>query len=424
MGSLADAVLPLVRTRTDLHRWSAANTYGHGVHQAVALLRQAAQTQPAADVLPVTQRALTSALKAIARADDSSGIIGDAIKDLLALHADLTNAAPPPPARLVAWMIDFQFDGVVDYFTIDPVAYGPALGERGMALYKAKLDEIAASVGPAPTEAEEHASWLQRVADPSLWDQQAGLRHARFVLAWNAQRLAVWDRDIDAIIATHSRDRKVAAWLEDTAKAFAEIGETDLAIDWARQATFFDRGHQSVNAARLWCRLVAEHGPGEELATRLEVFDRWPTATHADGVHRAAGEAWPDHRTNVMDMLNQRPREAVSFALHTLDDVQLAWDLAHSLGLDEPALWGTLADRYEKVDPLAVVPLHTRQVLDHLEHADAQHYRAAARQLAHLRALTHDTDMADSIDALIADLRDSHRRRPRLQQEFTRAGLP
>ena len=131
MGSLADAVLPLVRTRTDLHRWSAANSYGHGVHQAVALLQHAAQTQPAAEVLPVTQRALATALKAIARADDSSGIIGDAVKDLLALHADLTNAAPPPPARLVAWMIDFQFDGVVDYFTLDPAAYGPALGDRG-----------------------------------------------------------------------------------------------------------------------------------------------------------------------------------------------------------------------------------------------------------------------------------------------------
>ena len=102
---------------------------------------------------------------------------------------------------------------------------------------------------------------------------QAGLRHARFVLEWNAQRLAVWDRDVDAIIATHARDRKVAAWLEDTAEAFAEIGETDLAIDWARQATFFDRGHQSVNAARLWCRLVAEHRPDEELPARLEVFD-------------------------------------------------------------------------------------------------------------------------------------------------------
>ncbi|MBK8460414.1 MAG: hypothetical protein IPL43_09760, partial [Micropruina sp.] len=51
---MADKVLPLVRTRADLHRWSAATSYGHGVHEAVALLRAAALTQPAADVLAVT----------------------------------------------------------------------------------------------------------------------------------------------------------------------------------------------------------------------------------------------------------------------------------------------------------------------------------------------------------------------------------
>lgn len=424
MGALADAVLPLVRTRTDLHRRGAANNYGRGVHHAVALLRKAAQTQPAADVLAVTQRALASALKVIARADDSSGIIGDAIKDLLALHADLTNAAPPAPARLVAWMIDFQFDGVVDYFTLDPVAYGPALGESGMALYRARLAELAARVGPAPTGQQEQAMWQQQHTDPDAWKQESGRRHARFLLLWNAQRLAVWDRDVDAIIATHARDRKVAAWLKATAEAFAELGETDLAIDWARQATFFDHGHQSVDAARYWCRLLAEHRPEAEFAARLEVFDRWPTAAHADGVHRAAGDAWPEHREHVMDELRRLPREAVSFALNTLDDVQLAWELAHSLGLDEPGLWEAVATRYEQVDPLAVVPIHVRQVLAHLEHADAQRYRAAARELAHLRELTRGTDQAASIDALIAELRDTHRRRPRLQQEFIRADLP
>jgi hypothetical protein len=32
--------------------------------------------------------------------------------------------------------------------------------------------------------------------------------------------------------------------------------------------------------------------------------------------------------------------------------------------------------------------------------------------------------MAAWVDALISDLREEHKRRPRLQQEFTRAGLP
>lgn len=229
--SLADEVLPLVRTRADLHRRGAASDYGRGVHQAVALLRDAARTQPAAEVLAVTQRALASALKVISRADDSSGITGGAIKDLLALHATLANAAPPAPARLVAWMIAFQFDGVVDFFTLDPAAYGPALGERGLALYRARLAEIADQVGPELTEQQENALWQRRLTDLDAWEQESGRRHARFVLEWNAQRLAVWDRDIDAIIATHARDQRVAAWLTDTAEALAEIGENDLAID-------------------------------------------------------------------------------------------------------------------------------------------------------------------------------------------------
>lgn len=87
MGSLADQVLPLVRTRAELHRWSTANSYGRDVHEALGLLLDAARTQPAGDVLKVTERALASALRGIARADDSSGIIGDAIKEMLRLHA-------------------------------------------------------------------------------------------------------------------------------------------------------------------------------------------------------------------------------------------------------------------------------------------------------------------------------------------------
>ena len=70
------------------------------------------------------------------------------------------------------------------------------------------------------------------------------------MIEWNARRLAVLDRDIDAIIRTHARERKVAAWLEDTAEAFEEIGEIDLAIGWAKQATDFDRRQRTDEGQR------------------------------------------------------------------------------------------------------------------------------------------------------------------------------
>lgn len=56
--------------------------------------------------------------------------------------------------------------------------------------------------------------------------------------------------------------------------------------------------------------------------------------------------------------------------------------------------------------------------------AGAQHYRLAARRLAKTRELAAGSGKAVEVDELIADLRETHRRRPRLQQEFDRAGLP
>lgn len=79
---------------------------------------------------------------------------------------------------------------------------------------------------------------------------------------------------------------------------------------------------------------------------------------------------------------------------------------------------------YEKIDPLAVLPIYQRLVENELVEAGAQHYRLAARRLAKMRKLTAGSDSAADVDVLIAQLRDTHRRRPRLQQEFDRAGLP
>jgi hypothetical protein len=41
-----------------------------------------------------------------------------------------------------------------------------------------------------------------------------------------------------------------------------------------------------------------------------------------------------------------------------------------------------------------------------------------------MRQLATGTDQADDIDSFIRQLRDTHRRRPRLQREFDRAQLP
>lgn len=41
-----------------------------------------------------------------------------------------------------------------------------------------------------------------------------------------------------------------------------------------------------------------------------------------------------------------------------------------------------------------------------------------------MRTIAAGTDREDAVNALIAELRQANRHRPRLQQEFDRAGLP
>ena len=53
MTTLADAVLPLIRTRADLYRWSLANAHGRDMHEAVDLLEAALPTRAASSVTPV-----------------------------------------------------------------------------------------------------------------------------------------------------------------------------------------------------------------------------------------------------------------------------------------------------------------------------------------------------------------------------------
>ncbi len=408
VSTLTDVVLPLIRTRSDLHRYSAANAHGMDMHRAIDVLEAAIPTTDPGEIYSVTHKALASSLKVIARADDSSGIIGDACRRLLALHPQAAAAARAAVGKLVDWMMKFQFDGEVDYFELDPVAYAPALGEVGMASYRKRLAEVEARLGPRPAE---------------RWSSEHS--HDWFILDWNAQRLAVLDHDIDAIIRTHARDRKVAAWLEDTAEAFEEIGEIDLAIDWAKQAADFDRGHQSLKAADYWCRLLEAHRPSAEaLDARLAVFRKWPSSTSAARLHKTAGKAWPGYRDEVVTTLVTSPSDAVLFALHTLKEPEFAWNLAHSLALDNGSTWAELVKAYEKVDPIATLPIHQRLVEGILVEANAKNYKLAARRLATMRKLSAGSEKSAEVDNLIAELREVHRRRPRLQQEFDRAGLP
>lgn len=407
MTALGDDVLPLIRTRTELYRLGAANAHGRQMHEGVTILQEAFESGAATpdEVFVVTQKAIASALRVIMRADDSSGVIGDAVRRLLDLHPRVAAAARPAPARLVTWMLDIQFYNDCDYFDLDPVAYAPALGEVGMRRYRNEITAIGNEL-PPPTDDLSQRNW-----------------HFESQLGHTARRLAVLDEDVDAIIAAHAGDRQYSQQFLDTAKAFEEIGRIDLALDWAQRATDADPSHQAMNAYR-YLRTLLSDQPERLLDVSRRAFDRFPSSQTAAWVHTDSGDAWPELSGEILTALESSPRDAVLFTLNTLDDAPGAWTLARRLELRDADVWLLLADAHEKTDPLAVIPILRDLAVAELDVSDARHYRTAARHLKRCRRLASGTDEAATVDELIAELRTDNRRRPRLQTEFDKAGLP
>jgi uncharacterized Zn finger protein len=179
-----------------------------------------------------------------------------------------------------------------------------------------------------------------------------------------------------------------------------------------------------LKAAKYWCALLTAHRPDQLVAARLEVFRRWPSSSTAAALYQDTGTTWSAYQDEVMNQLARSAHDAVVFAQHHLKDVRLAWELAHTLALDSDRTWSDLVKEYEKVDPIAVLPVLNRLVMTELVETGAQHYQIAARRLKKMRKLAAGSEHEAEIDWLIAELRESNRRRPRLQQEFDRAGLP
>lgn len=416
---LADIVLPLIRSRSrDLWRYGVANEHGRQMHVGVDIL-QTALDQPnllapqyggampnAHDVYQVTHRALKSAMRVIARADDSSGIIGDACRRLLELHPRAAARAEVPAVKLADWMFDFHFDDEVDYFELDPVAYAPALGSRGLQRLHERVENLRREFGSAPAAGTA-----------------SGYDHREHLLRWFDQRFAVLDRDIEAIIRTHLRDGRVAAWVEDVAKAFEEIERDDLAIEWAERAALFDLGHQSRRAADRWWRLLTTHRPLDLPRAARTIFDRWPSAGTGERLMETAGRDTLDH---VLASLESNPRELVRFQLESLRNPRAAWAAAHRLDLTDDRVWADLAKAYLAIDAFAAIRVQLRLVVATLVVADTTKYRPAARELSRIRtsASTSGAEALAAVDDELADLRDRYRRRPSLLAALDRAKLP
>ena len=184
-----------VRTRRHLD-YREANDWALDAGVLVDAMEAEAERNPSRELLKLIELSVGRVARVILKSDDSSGMMGDVAHRLLAIHEQVALAGVAEPKALARWMIKFGFDDQ-DFFTIDPVRYAPALGDKGMALYR---DAVA---------------------------ERSSQGRARFAVKHATERLAVLVGDIEAIV--------VAAWPRpDFSSSVHPCGGVDAGVGAAR----------------------------------------------------------------------------------------------------------------------------------------------------------------------------------------------
>ncbi|WP_130178729.1 hypothetical protein [Cryobacterium sp. SO1] len=398
-------ILAMFRSRRKMIRWDAVSEYLDQAYVGVDDLRVAAERWGSAAVIPTTEKALSSVVTVVLRAHNSYDEIGDLVRELLALHADLCTDEPPQSGTLVDWLIDFRFDGTQYFFEPDIAAYTDALGPHGLALLGSRLHALEAALPPRTKN----------------WDS------ARWLIGHYRERAAVAGGDPDEVVASFGELTR-SYRLHALAQALVEVGDIDEAIAYAERATLLETTKQAEQAGQYWCELLSEEWPHEdELAARRLVFDRWPSAENALALARTAEDEasaveWTSLAEAVYAKLEtQHPRELITTLLGR-GLVDRAWESAERLTTD-PVLWTALVAAREKTDPAVVVPVLIQLIQKDLEVAKPQNYKSALARLRQLRRALKATDASPLFTILMDELREENRRRPTLIRAFDRAGF-
>lgn len=376
----------VMRTRRHLG-YLEANAWAAEASDVVDAMEAEAARTPSRELLKLIELSVGRVVKVIMRSDDSSGMMGDVARRLLAIHEQVSLAGVGDPKALARWMIRFGFDDQ-DFFSIDPVAYAPALDDKGLANYR------------------------KTVAERSTQERQS------FAVSHAIERLAVLDGDVEAIIALLGQDLTSPHHYTSVAKAMLELRQPDDALQWAERGIAATSGRQVTHLYDIAAGVHEAKGDSvAALCLRLAHHQSMPSASTYGALEAAARAvgSWDEHLSDAREILGRRDRRSLIDVLLADGDVDAAWDLAvedgDELGNDRLL---RLAKSYEDKNPAASLDLYVRVVESILEATDRRAYRAAVKQLKNAKRAAETAGLGIQHYAYLVDLRERHRRRPTL----------
>ena len=390
------------------HPYHGRREYSPLVREVTAACEALIDSEPAS-VPALAQRAVDLVTTALMYVDDSSGIMGDDLHALMAVHARACAARPPDPKRLAAWLGKLRLDGP-GWPEFELRDYAAALGEKGRA-------ELARVVEDRATTTE-----------PDLLGRTpCGIRVLR-------EQLAEISGDIDHYIAVLAEDLYVASSYLKIVDALRNVGRAAEAERWARRGLGIGNPIDHSTLRDTYVTLLLERGATNEASTmRWQLFDQHPTQTHYNDLRRTAERTgdWPGLRDKAIRRLRDATTGQPAFADHLigvlLDQGELddAWQTAvnHANGLPE-SRWNQLIDLRQPTHPRDVIEPWHQLIQRRLDAStDKYRYNKAITMLRQLRDAYQATGDTPSFGTYLDRLRNRHKRKTSFIAKLDRANL-
>ncbi|GAA2427695.1 hypothetical protein GCM10010191_45760 [Actinomadura vinacea] len=363
----------------------------------------------AAQAVPLARRAVERVTAALLYLDDSSGIVGDPLHELMSLYAKACMAAPPDPKRLAAWLVKTRLDGP-GWPDVRLSEFKDALGGRGLA-------ELARLV----TE--------RRITeDPDSWTATVGVRDLR-------EQLAAVSGDVDAHVAILAEDLRGTYRYTEIVKVLHAAGRAQDAELWARKGLSLDvAGHQADELRDRLVDLLLDNDRGEEaLELRRSALEQRTMHRDYTALRRTAERIgrWRQERAQALSVIRGRAgvdRRYVTELLNVLIDENLldeAWELAitHSNELHE-SHWLQLIELREVDHPGDVRAPYQDLIELRLQNtSDKYRYNKAIKMIARLGEVYRRSGDEARFPLYLTDFRDRHKRKTSFIAKLDRAGL-
>jgi uncharacterized Zn finger protein len=405
-----DVAVLVDRLRWDRRRdpYRGRREYSQNVRALAEACERLIASGRAGQAVPVLRRAVDRITSALMYMDDSSGIVGDDLHDIMGLYARACAAAPPNPAGLAGWLVKLQCDGP-GWPQIVLRDFAPALGERGIA------------------EVERLVARRAQTADSQSWTGSFAVRDLR-------EQLAEVSGDVDRYVALLAEHLTSAVQYERITLALLGAGRRQEAIAWARRGLAERPGwpHTDRLRAALVDMLLDDGDSEAAVVVRRTEFERHPTATAYRCLAETAGavgagDPTPWALTVLRDRVAQQPAyapELIAILLALGHDEQ-AWlaGQEHRQWIHERQ-WLSLLERRGVSHPADVIGPYQDMVERYIrDSTDKRRYRRAVALLPALRAAYTATGDPAAFPAYMADLRLRHKRRPAFLKTLDAASI-